>query len=89
MTDKIVLKLSKDGTVHGLYNEVVDFRSLGHVNTRRISNVEWSDEKQEWEVLLADGTVLGYYKDRSEAIRQEITYLNERIRKGTVEDIFK
>ncbi len=47
------LRISADGSVHGLYDDAVDWQALGPVIVRRASHVEFCPRKQAWYVQLA------------------------------------
>lgn len=70
------LKVQPDGTVHGVYQEDLDFASLGRLEIRRGSHVE-PDPHAFWEVDLSPvgGPMLGPFPQRSEALQAEQEWL--------------
>lgn len=38
------------GSVHGLYTEAIDLRSLGPLAIRRATNIEFNHATQQWDV---------------------------------------
>lgn len=79
MPKEIVLLLRADGKIEGLWNDIIPWTELGHCEVTRASSVEFNPEEQKWEVILADGTLVGKWPSREEAIEQEISYLQERM----------
>ncbi len=77
-----------DGTVGCLYTEDIDLTAIGSLNVRRASHVKYDNEVQKWTVHLVDGTNLGYFRTRTEAIAAEVDYLNQRIADETIEEVF-
>jgi len=49
----ITLCIAADGNVEGLWEDVVDWPSLGPIAVRRASHVEFCDRKQKWYVRAA------------------------------------
>lgn len=47
------LRITPDGTVHGLWDDAIDWASLGRVCVRRASHVEFGEEQQMWYVRAA------------------------------------
>jgi hypothetical protein len=76
MSERIFI-IDEMGDIRGLYDETIDFRKLGTLTVERASNVEFSDEQQEWQAILPDGTVIASCPSRKEAIEAEIAWLNK------------
>lgn len=75
------MKLSlKDGKVLAIYSDdLADLASkASHVEIRRASAVEPTPEGQ-WTATMTDGTVLGPYRLRSEALTAEVAYLESKL----------
>lgn len=47
------LRIQPDGNVTGLWDDQIDWSSLGNLTVRRASYVEFCDRKQMWYVRLA------------------------------------
>ena len=78
MMDAFVLR--PDGTVVGLYTDMIDLRALGHVQAKRASAVEWDETAQVWRArIFATGEVLGPFRRRGEAVDAERHVLAERL----------
>jgi len=64
--------LRPDGTVVGLYTDVIDLRALGHVYAERASAVEWDEAAQAWRArIFGTGAALGPFRRRDEAVDAE------------------
>jgi hypothetical protein len=73
-------ELRPDGTVVGLYTDVIDLRALGHVSAERASAVEWDEAAQAWRArIFATGEVLGPFQRREEAVSAERLVLAARL----------
>jgi hypothetical protein len=68
------LVIDAQGTVHTLYDESLDLRSLGPAVIRRASHVEPDAEGQWWAEILG-GPRLGPFERRSAAIEAELAWL--------------
>lgn len=70
---KVVLEITPEGDLHGLYSDQVDLFAVGKItDVRKASNVEFSEERQMWQVLSLDGEVLHTNPNREAAIEFEI-----------------
>jgi len=69
--------ISPDGTLTYLYTEDVDLYHMGEVTVSRLSNIE--PVGLEWEVIMRDGTNLGRYPKRSQALKAEVEYLEKHL----------
>lgn len=74
-----VFVVDAEGVVHGLWDDTIDFRSVGECQVERASSVEFNNETQKWDVHLADGTYIGSDDSRVAAIEREVHYLQERL----------
>ncbi len=54
MTARLNLTIDTDGTGRCLYSELIDLRSLGVIECRRASHIEFDTGKQQWQVLAPD-----------------------------------
>lgn len=53
------LTFDPHGSVHGLYTEAIDLRSLGSLAIRRATDIEFNHATQQWEVrTLGDNRLL-------------------------------
>lgn len=70
------LVIGPDGQIRCLYEEVIDLASLGPVTITRASHVEPDSHGRWWADLFPrHGPVLGPFSSRSEAVREEQTWL--------------
>ena len=47
-----ILRFDPMGKVACLYTEAIDLRSLGQLEVKRLTDVRFHDESQQWEVML-------------------------------------
>jgi hypothetical protein len=74
------LLLLPDGRVVGVYTDAIDLRALGPVHVERATTVEWAPGSQEWvATLLSTGEVIARTTSREEAVRREVTVLQQRL----------
>ena len=73
MHDEAVMTFTSDGTAHCLYHEAIDLRTLGVLEIRRASEVEFNPATQVWEVRTpgAPQTVLFSHRSRQECLDWE------------------
>jgi hypothetical protein len=80
MKEKTFL-IKKDGTVITLYEDHLLELCPGTARMSRASEVEWNDDKQEWEIRITDknGKVVtfGGFTERRKAIDFEISFFND------------
>jgi hypothetical protein len=71
--------ISGDGLVRGIYGEEIDLAALGTPRISRASHVE-PDEEGRWLADLSPigGPVLGPFGQRSEALKAEVYWLEEK-----------
>jgi hypothetical protein len=68
------LVIDAQGTVHTLYDESLDLRSLGPAVIRRASHVEPDADGQWWAEIIG-GPRLGPFERRSAALAAEVKWL--------------
>jgi len=54
MTQRMVLTFAPDGIGHCLYGELIDLRTIGTIECRRASHIEFDTTEQQWQVLSSD-----------------------------------
>lgn len=70
---EIVIDIDTDGNLHCMYTDEIDLFSVGRVTeVHKVSNVEFNETKQVWEVLSLEGEVLHENTNRQKAIDWEI-----------------
>jgi hypothetical protein len=62
-----ILRFDPTGKVACLYTEAIDLRSLGPLEIRRLTDVRFDDETQQWEVVMA-GTGEIVHRDPSREV---------------------
>jgi len=71
--------INRDGKMEFIYSdELVGLLQEGNPSIKRVSNVEPTADGQ-WEARMCDGTVLGPYRLRQEALDEEVKYLKEKM----------
>jgi hypothetical protein len=86
MNSKKVVKISSDGlSVRGLHTDVLV--GLGSQSVTRASHVEFDDGHEKWLIRMAVGEEAGKtlkqrFDRRDEAIKAEIEFLNESLKRG-------
>lgn len=76
---KLLLSIDLDGTMQFIYtDELASLLEEGKSSVRRVSNVEPHPDGG-WAASMEDGTVLGPFKLRSEALAEEIKYLERKM----------
>jgi hypothetical protein len=72
------LMVSRQGHVHCLYDECLDFSELGRLMIRRASQVEPTAEGQ-WtaDLSVVSGPVLGPFRLRSDALVAEVRWIED------------
>lgn len=79
MSQEWVLIVDADGNVKALWNDQLPLRELGDIRVERASDVELNPETLEWEARTPAGELLAHDPSRGDAIRGEITALQERM----------
>jgi len=67
-----------DGTVQGLYTEVIDLAALGSLAIQRATSVEFDNETQQWCVFTAMGQPIHSHPSRQECLRWEQEYFSQQ-----------
>jgi len=74
---RLKLKIDRFGKVHAVYSDahagLID--KAAHVEITRASNVE-PDPRGGWSATMKDGTVLGPFRLREDALAEEVRYLD-------------
>ena len=71
------LSFRPDGSAFGLYTEAIDLRSIGKLNVKRASRIEFDNANQVWCVSDLQGRRLFSSPSRGECLHWEITHLIE------------
>lgn len=71
----LVLTIRNNGEAGCLYSELIDLSSIGLLEVSRASNIEFNQQKQEWEVQV-HGRTLFSHSSRSVCLAWEIQYFN-------------
>jgi hypothetical protein len=73
------LSISPSGSITAIYDDVhADLMAKGTAQVRRASTVEPAPQGG-WLATMNDGTVLGPYRLRSEALSAEVQYLDSKL----------
>ena len=72
----IVLKFNPSGLGECLYTELIDLSSIGSLDVRRATTVEFNREKQEWEVRDLNNALLFTNKSRAVCLAWEQQHFN-------------
>lgn len=72
-----VLQFDTSGAGHCLYTEVVDLSSIGTLEVQRATNIEFNDDKQQWEVKNLQEKVLFSNSSRSVCLTWEHQHFNQ------------
>ena len=62
---------NSDGTGSCLYTELIDLSSIGRLEIRRASTIEFNNQTQHWEVKDRRGTVLFFSRSRQTCLKWE------------------
>ena len=78
-----VLTIGNDGSVECLWTEAIPLESLGTLNVKRASNVEFNETSQLWEVKLATSPDVVAFENASRAvcIAWEVETINAQLLK--------
>ncbi len=67
----LVLTINADGAGSCLYSELIDLQSIGALDIRRASHIEFNNATQEWEAKSLKGVVLFSAGSRSACVEWE------------------
>ena len=68
---KAVLTFKPDGMVMGIYTEAIPLGAIGALKINRLTEIEFNDSTQEWEVGSRTGTVLFSHQSRQSCLDWE------------------
>ena len=72
-----ILTLDPQGTITGLYTELIELNQLGHLEITRATTIEFNASTQQWEVRDAAGTILHRDPSRSCCLAWEIEHFTQ------------
>jgi len=78
MIPATVLTFEPDGTIHGLYTEVIPLPCLGRLSITRATSIEFDDGCQLWVVRDNAGRVLFQHPSRQACLDWEHEYFNQK-----------
>ena len=68
-----------NGTITGLYHDIIQEANLGVLKVWRASNIEFNILSQQWEVeIIGEGKIASFWT-RKEALEWEVKYLENKI----------
>jgi hypothetical protein len=77
----IQLIVTPDGTVEGLYTEVIDLAAIGRLQIKRASSIEFDNPAQVWRVFDPKGRCVCSSPSRQECLRwEEAHFITQRER---------
>lgn len=72
----MTISFAADGTARCLWSEIIDLAALGTLHVERVTNIAFSNTRQEWLVVsMKSGLNLFHHKLRSECVRWELEHL--------------
>lgn len=72
-----ILTIDHQGTVTGLYTELIELSQLGRLEITRATNIEFNPTLQQWEVQANDGAILFTNPSRSCCLAWELDRFNQ------------
>ena len=89
------LAISPSGAISGLQlkGSGVDLRKMGKASIRRVSDIVWCEASQRWQVKFLRGALAGQrlldqagipmeYEEYDDAVKAEVSFVNNCINKG-------
>ena len=71
------LTIDPQGTITGLYTELIDLSQLGHLEITRATSIEFNPATQAWDVTDAGGAILFSDASRSRCLAWEHLRFNQ------------
>jgi len=75
---KTVLCFRPDGTITGLYTEIIDLADLGRLIIQRASSIEFDNPCQLWRVFDRNGKCIHASASRNDCLNWEADYFSNR-----------
>ena len=72
-----ILTFDHQGTVTGLYTELIELSQLGRLEITRATTIEFNPATQAWDVTDAGGAILFSDASRSRCLAWEHQYFNQ------------
>jgi hypothetical protein len=88
MAKRLIVRVSADGTVTGLYHDILN--DVGAARIHRVSHVEFDNAEQAWAVKWAVGDHSGgrmlprLFRRREDALAAEVAFMNDVIKQGCI-----
>ena len=76
MNETAQLMFKPDGICVGLYTELIDLTAIGRLHVKRVSNIEFDNNRQIWRVKNLQGVTLYESPSRQNCLSWEQTYFN-------------
>ena len=76
MSETTSLVFKSDGTCVGLYTELIDLTAIGRLHIKRVTNIEFDDNRQVWRVKNLQGMTLYESPSRQSCLNWEQTYFD-------------
>ena len=70
------LTIDQQGTITGLYTELIELHQLGRLEITRATTIEFNASTQQWEVKDAAGAILHSDASRSRCLAWEVEHFN-------------
>jgi len=72
-----VLTIAPGGIVTGLYTETIPLAEIGALKISRLTDIEFNDSTQQWEVRDRAGALLFSHASREQCLRWEHEHFNQ------------
>jgi len=76
MSEMAQLMFKLDGVCVGLYTELIDLTAIGRLHIKRVTNIEFDDNRQVWRVKNLQGMTLYESPSRQSCLNWEQTYFD-------------
>lgn len=78
--EKVLKIRKKDAIVLGVYDDVINIQGLGKARIERVSNIEYNNDKEKWEVIMKNGGDIPIESNsRNEAYQKEVELVNQNL----------